>query len=321
MKKPKVSVVVPGKNSEKTISKCIEPLMNQSYPNVEVIYVDNNSQDKTKEIASKYPVKVLSEIREGSFIARNNGARNASGEVLVFTDSDCIAEKDWVENLVKPILEEQEISSIGKIISAEGSTWSAIEQQTFEDLIKEVEKGGYASRAYTGNLAIKKTVFDGLGGFDENIIWNADTDFSVRLVKAGYKIKYVPEAKVKHFHRTSLTKIFMRKFQQGYWANYIYKKNKGEPHEYGRMIKEIKKSFMLLLLSLSSLALTFPLHDKTPAYVFATLFFACSVYEFTCPTNIVYITKKRPFKQKIYQLTYFIGWRLGILCSLISRNS
>jgi len=218
---------------------------------------------------------------------------------------------------VKPIIDDGEVACIGRILSAEENTWSAIEQKTFDDLIENIEEKGYVSRAYTGNLAVRRTVFEELCGFDEDIIWNADTDLSIRLIKAGYRIKYVPEAKVRHFHRTSLARIFKRKFQQGYWANSIYRKNNGEPKEYGRMIWEMKKTITFLTLSLASLVASLHQPFRIPAYIASAILFFLSAYEFTCPTTMIYITKKRTLKQKIYMLTYFFGWRIGLISSLI----
>ena len=317
MKTPKVSVVIPGKNSSDTIRQCIESVVNQSYRNLEVIYVDNNSLDNSIEIASEYPIKVIAEPRSGSFIARNTGARNASGEILVFIDSDCIAEEEFVERLVKTIIEGKEVSCMGSIQSAEDNKWSAIEQKTFDNLITAIKKRDYVSIAYTGNLAIKKSVFDELRGFDENIFWAADIEFSLRLIKAGYKIRYVADAKVKHFHRTSIVTIFRRKFQQGFWTSRIYAKNGGEPSEYGRMIREIRKSLGFLIAAIILMILGFAVPYMGVIYPAALLLLAASLYEFTCPKNIVYITKKRTLNERTYQLTYFFGWRLGILYSTI----
>ena len=320
MKTPKVSVVIPGKNSSETLRQCIESVVNQSYRKLEVIYVDNNSADNSIEIASEYPIKVISERRNGSFIARNTGARNASGEILVFIDSDCIAEEDSVERLVKSIIEGKEVSCMGSILSAEDNRWSAIEQKTYDNLIKAIKKRDYVSVAYSGNLAIKKSVFDELGGFDEKIIWNADIDFSLRLIKADYRIKYVAGAKVMHFHRTSIVTIFRRKLQQGYWSTFVYRKNDGEPHEYGRMIREVRWGLCFLGLSVLLFGLCVLLSLLGCVDVLIRLVFGVGVvvllystYYLTYPPTLIYITKRRNLKQKTYQIVYFFGWRLGIV--------
>ena len=320
MKTPKVSVIIPGKNSSDTIGQCIESIVKQSYQNLEVIYVDNDSSDNSIEIASGYPIEVIAESRRGSFIARNTGARNASGEILVFIDSDCIAEKEFVGKLIRTIIDGKEVSCMGSIQSAEENKWSAIEQKTFDNLIEEIKKMDYVSIAYSGNLAVKKSVFDQLHGFDEDFFWAADIEFSLRLIKAGYKIRYVADANVKHFHRTSIVTIFKRKFQQGFWANRIYVKTGGEPKEYGRMIREIRKSLGYLITAILLMILGLAIPYQRVIYSATLLLLTATIYEFTCPKNIIYITKKRTLKERIYQMTYFFGWRLGILYSIITST-
>jgi len=320
MGQAKVSIIIVGRNAEKTIRQCIESILTQGFDGMEVIFVDNNSSDDSKKIASEYQITVLSEVRRGSYIARNIGVKNASGEILVFTDSDCIAERDWISNLVTPIIEGNEVASLGAIQSAEKSDWSAIEQKTYDELLRGIEKGGYVSQAYTGNFAVKKNVFNELGGFDEDIIWNADTDFSLRILEKGYRIRYVPEAVVRHFHRTTLTQIFRRKFQQGYWATTVYKKNNKQPPIYGKMIKEIKRSVIFFFISTLFMILSFISPIRVVGYPIALLFLIASVYEFINPKNAIYLMKNKPFKEKTYQLTYFYGWRLGIIYSFINKN-
>ena len=103
MSRPLVSVIVPVYNRGEAIGKCIKSLLAQEYPKkkLEIIIVDNNSNDKTKDTIKKYPVKYLLEKEKGSYAARNKGIEHAKGEIIAFTDSDCIADKQWVSCLAE----------------------------------------------------------------------------------------------------------------------------------------------------------------------------------------------------------------------------
>jgi len=99
-----ISVIVPFCNSEKYIGDCISSLLRQSYPreNFEVIMIDNNSTDLSVEIVRHYPlIHLLSEKKQGAYAARNRGIRQARGEIIAFTDSDCAVAPDWLQNIAK----------------------------------------------------------------------------------------------------------------------------------------------------------------------------------------------------------------------------
>ena len=86
--------------------------MNQDYPELEIIFVDNNSTDKSVEKIRHFPIKIEKEIRMGSYIARNSGFRKSNGNFIAFIDADCIAEKNWVSKLIK-CYNNEEVGAVG----------------------------------------------------------------------------------------------------------------------------------------------------------------------------------------------------------------
>lgn len=104
MKNLKVSVVIPVYNEEKVIAQCIKSLLNQTYQDQEIILVDDGSSDKTVEIIKSFPVRLLQQNHQGPGAARNLGASQAKGKILVFVDADMTFDKRFIFDLVKPIL-------------------------------------------------------------------------------------------------------------------------------------------------------------------------------------------------------------------------
>ena len=95
-----ISVIIPNRNGEATLSKCLDAVFSSDYKNFEVIVVDDGSDDGSVEIAEKYPVRLLKfGEHRGVSEARNRGAEIAKGEILLFIDSDCLVRKDTLKKV------------------------------------------------------------------------------------------------------------------------------------------------------------------------------------------------------------------------------
>jgi len=110
-----VSVIIPAYNEESTIESCLKSLLNQTIEKdtYELIVVDDGSTDSTPEIIKRYPVKLFRQENSGPATARNLGAKNSSGEIILFTDADCIADPNWIEEMISPFIDEEVIAVKG----------------------------------------------------------------------------------------------------------------------------------------------------------------------------------------------------------------
>ena len=197
---PKVSVIVPAYNSEKNIANLIESLLGLDYPKelLEIIIVDNNSNDKTKDIVKQYPVILLEENNiQSSYAARNRGIRKSNGEVIVFIDSDCIATPQWVKEGVKTLVSENVDLVGGKVefVYSKHKTpaelYDSITHMQNEIGIKEFKS------ATTANLFVKSFLFNEIGMFPE-VKSGGDGQWTHRATKNGFLLVYSPEAIVNH---------------------------------------------------------------------------------------------------------------------------
>ncbi|MBF0457123.1 MAG: glycosyltransferase [Nitrospirae bacterium] len=177
--KPMVSVIITTKNSGRTIEKCLESVKNQSYNNIELILVDNNSTDSTKEIAYKYTDKVYNLGPERS-AQRNYGAKIASGDYLLIDDSDIYFNVDTIKELIEVIEKE----ACDAVILPERSIGPG-----FWVKVKAHERSFYVGNDYIeAPRFIKKSVYHMIGGYDENLSAAEDWDLTIRLRESGYKI-------------------------------------------------------------------------------------------------------------------------------------
>lgn len=114
MKNPQVSVIIPAFNEEKVIGDCLQSLLDQSYENQEIIIVDDGSTDRTPEVVKKFAVKILQQNHMGAGAARNLGAKEAKGEILVFVDADMVFDEQFIAKLIVPIIPKKVIGTFSK---------------------------------------------------------------------------------------------------------------------------------------------------------------------------------------------------------------
>lgn len=122
---------------------------------------------------------------------RNAGVRAARGEIIVFTDAGCRPEPGWLVRLIAPLLQDEHIA-VGLALATPGSTG------LYDRGARQALESPYITECSTINLAFRRTAFDAVGGFDEGFAYGSDVDFAWRLTEAGYRIRSVPDAVVRH---------------------------------------------------------------------------------------------------------------------------
>ena len=214
---PKVSVIVCSYNGGQTLEACLRSLKKVDYPDYEVIVVDDGSTDHTKEILSHHPwVKAIHQTNQGLSVARNVGAAASTGDIIAYTDSDCMADPDWLFYLVGTLLSGNYAGVGGPNISPPAENWhqacvAAAPGGPSHVLLTDV----IAEHIPGCNMAFHRWAFDRIGGFDpEYRKAGDDVDFCWRLQQEGQIIAFSPAAIVWHYRRFTL-KAF-RKQQEGY---------------------------------------------------------------------------------------------------------
>ncbi len=237
---PKVSVVVPVRNRERTIGRCVESLLGIDYPDFEVIVVDNGSTDGTHDICARYPVVLVREDKKGPYAARNKGLATARGELVFFIDSDCIADKNVLTKLVRNLTADDIAGVGGQLQTYQPTTLT----EQFEDyagiLVYTMPQGTLAwdqrkflsGGIFTANALFRKSVLDRLGGFDADFMSGGDYNMCWQIQRAGYRLVFDPEAIVQHAHRTSLKGLIKQFFKYGLDQPRLLKK---QPHRYSHI--------------------------------------------------------------------------------------
>lgn len=231
---PKVSVIVPVYNEEKMLPLCLYSLINLDYPKelLEIILIDNNSSDSSAAIIKTHPVIYLFEKKRGRSAARNAGIKKAAGEIIAFTDADCVVDKEWVKNLVQGFTSENIGCCSGKIFSYNPKNWiekyfSWLQKEMLSSPVKNLEfVGSFFGNLsfFTCNLACRRKVLEEIGLFDENFVWVEDLDLVWRISLKGYQLKYTLTAVVHHKRRDKIYQIFEIFYGYAYWHYWLIKK-------------------------------------------------------------------------------------------------
>jgi glycosyltransferase involved in cell wall biosynthesis len=222
----KVSVVVPCFNAEATVAACVEACLRQDYPNLEIIFVDDGSNDSTLAILGEYDgIMVLAQRNRGPAAARNLGWRSSSGQVICFTDSDCVPHPHWVSQLVEYYTNPAVGGVGGGYDIANPQYWLArcIHEEIGQRHLRMPHLVNYLG---SFNLSYRRAVLELVGGFDEEFRKASaeDNDLSYRAVKLGYKLLFDPDNRVAHHHTSDLWRYMRQQFWHGFWRIRLYAK-------------------------------------------------------------------------------------------------
>ncbi len=212
---PKVSIIVASRNCSETIGECLRALFDQDYPQeaFEVIVIDGISTDATVQIAQETAAKVVS-LPINAAAAYNYAMGIVKYDVLGFVDADAKVERDWLSKLVRH-LDDPRVAGVSGAIETWNSqnAWARCLGYEIKNRYQRI--GKYTGRIATMNLLFRKEVIEEVGGWDEGLPSQYDTDFGYRVSALGYKIAYEPNAKCFHFNRQTVREYWRQQLQYG----------------------------------------------------------------------------------------------------------
>lgn len=257
----RVSLVIPGRNCQATLAACLEavaPLLD-SGELTEILFVDDGSTDRTRAIAEQFPVRIITGTGQGPGAARNLGWRSATGDVIWFIDSDCVAEPGALRRLLN-LLDDPAVAGAGGSYGnmyPESLTACLIHEEIavrHERMPREVN---YLS---TFNVLYRRDVLEELQGFDEArfTVSSEDAEFAFRLVAANYRLRFDPRSRVKHFHPTDYRRYLCTQQRHGFYRVRLYadypRRISGD--SYTNLVDHLQPPWAMLMLLLLPFALT-----------------------------------------------------------------
>ena len=263
---PRISIIIPTRNRKDSLKETLLSLTSLNYPRnkYEVIVTNDNSSDGTEEMLADIQHILPYSIRckrlkekSGLSAARNLGMQIAKGEIFVFTDDDCLFEKVWLMELLKPF----DFHNVGVVggpdrTPEEANFFSKCVGYLFNSFIgtgglrggERLRVGRYYPKGC--NMAILREAINKVGVFDEQLGPGEEIELGYRIEKVGYQIKYASRAFVWHKRKATLKTLLQKMFKIGYTRVVLARKHKGLL-QIGHMIPFIAvlTFFSLLILS------------------------------------------------------------------------
>jgi hypothetical protein len=207
-----LSVIVPVLNSPRELARCLEALLAQASPGTEVIVVDDGSTDETAAVAARTGVRLFRLARtSGPAAARNHGAREAFGDILLFVDADVVLASDATDRVTRAFGEHADVAAIFGSYDARPAAPGLVSQ--YRNLLHHYthqHANGEASTFWAGCGAIRRSVFEAMAGFDAETFRHPsieDIDLGVRMRRAGYRICLDKALQGKHLKRWTLASM------------------------------------------------------------------------------------------------------------------
>lgn len=213
MKQPRISVIVPAHGPAEGLEGCLQALQGQLLPPVEVIVVDNGlegGRDRITQALSS--ARVVRVEKPGSYAARNGGIREASGDLLAFTDTDCVPSAEWLRE-GWAMVSERGASVVAGEVEVTASPWDLRKAPEVLEL-----KFGFPQKTYvlaqgfgvTANLMVRRDVFRRVGLFDETLLSGGDFEWGRRATSRGHRAVYTPGALVRHPARRTFQQLLRK---------------------------------------------------------------------------------------------------------------
>jgi glycosyltransferase involved in cell wall biosynthesis len=221
-----VSVIVPNHNYAESLDLCLRAILDQSYPDIEVIVVDDCSTDDSVAVAQAVGVRVISTGRNGGCgQARNVGAAHASGEILCFVDSDLAMAKDAVAQAVAILQAEPDVGCVCGIEDPEPllHDTAVARYRGMQYHYWSISSEGDVTFLFPAMCAIRRSVFDEIGAFNPALRHTEEVDYGYRLSRR-YRLRLTSAMRGRHDHDHRLLGLLRKLFHRGRMRIPLYAK-------------------------------------------------------------------------------------------------
>ncbi len=233
LKLPKVSIIIPARNEEKFIERCVKSFLDCDYPGelIEIIVVDGMSEDGTRDIVNEISIRdnrvlLIDNEKKITPVAMNLGVKASTGEYIFFSGAHSEMPSDYISKCVRHAIESG-ADNVGGVVKTVPRVKSSVGIAISKVLSSPLGVGGAKFRTGVSKPTevdtvpfgcYKREVFDRIGYFNEQLVRNQDIEFNLRLKRAGGKIILFPDIELTYYSRSTFKELWNNNFGNGFWV-------------------------------------------------------------------------------------------------------
>jgi len=274
------SIIIPTFNGASRIGHCLDALVKQTAGrDVEILVVDDGSTDNTANVVGRYSaVRLITQANAGPAAARNRGALESQGEILLFTDDDCVPTPDWLEAMLDPFKDPDVVGAKGVYRTRQKRLAARFVQIEYEDKYRLMAGLPSIDFIDTYSAGFLRDRFLEMTGYDTSfpVACAEDIELSYRMSARGWKMKFAPAAIVYHTHPDTLSRYLKKKYKFAFWRMLAVRKNpsKGVKDSHTPQIMKLQLLFAPALMLAVAFDLTARWKVPMSALVFAAFLFS-----------------------------------------------
>jgi GT2 family glycosyltransferase len=224
-----VSIIIPTFNGAFRIGNCLNALLSQTAGrDAEILVVNDGSTDDTSDVIAHYPgVRLVTQTNAGPAAARNRGALEAAGAILLFTDDDCVPEPEWLDAMLEPFKDQDVVGAKGTYRTRQRRIAARFVQIEYEDKYRLMAGLPSIDFIDTYSAAFLRDRFLEMSGYDTSfpVACAEDIELSYRMSARGWKMVFAPAAIIYHTHPETLSLYLKKKYKFAFWRVLAVRKN------------------------------------------------------------------------------------------------
>ncbi len=223
------SIIIPTFNGASRIRNCLDALLKQAPArDTEILVVNDGSTDSTEDVVKRYSgVRLITQANAGPAAARNRGALEAAGKIILFTDDDCVPTPDWLDAMLEPFRDSEVVGVRGVYRTHQSALVARFVQIEYEDRYRIMACLPRIDFIDTYSAGFRRDRFLEMTGYDTSfpVACAEDVELSYRMSAHGWKMVFAPVAIVYHDHPDTLSRYLKKKYKFAFWRVLAVRKN------------------------------------------------------------------------------------------------